>query len=210
MSGTAPFHLCKNSLTENGRLVLVLAGLPALLALPWISMTSRQRVITGPAPETPELVRKLAALAEQGRFKPIIGDCFPFEDIVQAHRRVDTGHKRCNLVVRLVDADPAAAAAGLTWQYALPDRRPPPVDSPSLPGLPAHRLAPAHRPTGPPAHRTTGPQSRWAAAPSRPARAPPAGKIPSPKADPAHQEHPRSRRPLPATPATAARIREQA
>ena len=34
-------------ITGNMRLVLILAGLPALLSIPWISMTSSRRVIAG-------------------------------------------------------------------------------------------------------------------------------------------------------------------
>jgi NADPH:quinone reductase-like Zn-dependent oxidoreductase len=110
VSGTAPFHLCKNSLTDKGRLVLVLSGLSALLSIPWISMTSSRRVIAGPAPESAEILLELAKLAEEGRFRPVIGSRFAFEEIVQAHRLVDTGHKRGNVVVRLVDEEPAPAA----------------------------------------------------------------------------------------------------
>ena len=111
VAGTAPFHLCKNSLTDNGRLVLVLSGLGALLSIPWISMTSGRRVLAGPAPETAEALRELAALAADGRFRPVVGCRFAFADIVEAHRRVDTGHKRGNVVVWIVDEAPPPAPA---------------------------------------------------------------------------------------------------
>ena len=110
VSGTAPFHLSKTSLTDTGRLVLVLSGLSALLSIPWISLTSRRRVLAGPAPETAELISELAQLAAAGSFRPVVGRRFAFEDIVEAHRHVDLGHKRGNVVVRILDADGRPAA----------------------------------------------------------------------------------------------------
>lgn len=48
-AGTAPFSRSKASLKEGGRLLMVLAGLPDMLRIPWVSMTSSKKVIAGPA-----------------------------------------------------------------------------------------------------------------------------------------------------------------
>jgi NADPH:quinone reductase-like Zn-dependent oxidoreductase len=101
-AGTAPFSRSKDSLREGGRLLLVLGGLPDLLRVPWVSMTSSKRVIAGPASERAEDLRLLAELAQSGQFKPVIGRRYPFERIAEAHRYVDTGHKRGNVVITLV------------------------------------------------------------------------------------------------------------
>jgi NADPH:quinone reductase-like Zn-dependent oxidoreductase len=103
--GAAPYSRSKNSLREGGRLLLVLGSLKDLLTAPLISMTSDKKVIAGPVAERPEDVRFLADLAEAGAFKPVIDRCYPFEEIVEAHRRVDTGRKRGNVVVMLVNGD---------------------------------------------------------------------------------------------------------
>lgn len=99
--GNAPFSRSKNSLKEKGRLLLVLAGLPEMLQSPWVSVTSNKKVIAGPVDERVEDLRFLASLAEAGEFKPVIDRCYPFEQIAEAHRYVDTGRKRGNVAIEL-------------------------------------------------------------------------------------------------------------
>jgi NADPH:quinone reductase-like Zn-dependent oxidoreductase len=101
VAGTAPHARCRASLTPTGRLLLVLGELPSKLNTTWVRLTTRQRVIAGPAEPSPDDVRELAALAESGAFKPVIGARFGLEQIVEAHRLVDTGHKRGSVVVTL-------------------------------------------------------------------------------------------------------------
>ncbi|MBI3525289.1 MAG: NAD(P)-dependent alcohol dehydrogenase [Betaproteobacteria bacterium] len=103
--GTAPFSRSKASLKEGGRLLMVLAGLPDMLQIPWVSMTSSRRVIAGPAAGRAEDLRFLAGLAEAGEFKPVIDRLYPFEQIAEAHRHVDTGRKKGNVVITLEHDD---------------------------------------------------------------------------------------------------------
>lgn len=56
----------------------------------------------------------LAGLAQEGRFKPVIDRRYPFEEIVEAHRYVDAGHKKGNVVVT-VATDVGVAEPG-PWQ----------------------------------------------------------------------------------------------
>jgi len=99
--GTAPFSRSKNSLNEGGRLLLVAAGLPDMLPIPWVHMTSTKKIIVGPAVERAEDLLYLCTLAETGAFKPVIDRRYPLEQIVEAHRYVDNGRKIGNVIVTL-------------------------------------------------------------------------------------------------------------
>lgn len=103
--GTAPFSRSKDSLREGGRLLLVLGGLPDMLEIPWVALTSSKKIIAGPAAERGEDLRFLAELAQAGKFMPVIDRRYPFEQIVEAHRYVDTGRKKGNVIVTLIQGD---------------------------------------------------------------------------------------------------------
>ncbi len=97
--GTAPYARCRRSLKPGGRLLLVLAGLPDMLRGLWVSLTSGRTVIAGPATVQLEDLRELAALAQTGEFQPVIDRIYPLEQIVAAHRYVDTGRKKGNVII---------------------------------------------------------------------------------------------------------------
>lgn len=106
--GNAPFARAAPVLAPGGRLLLVLATLPQILRAPWDTLRGGRRVIAGPAAERPAYVEELCALAEAGRFTPVIDSVHPFAEIRAAHARVDGGRKRGSVVVRIADASGAA------------------------------------------------------------------------------------------------------
>ncbi len=99
--GNAPFTRVKQSLAERGRLLVVLGGFADLLLAPLVGMTGTRRVIAGPSRARVEDLRQLAAIASSGAFTPVIDQTFAFEQIVDAHRRVETGRKRGSVVVTI-------------------------------------------------------------------------------------------------------------
>jgi NADPH:quinone reductase-like Zn-dependent oxidoreductase len=103
-AGTAPFSRCEGSLTDGGRLLVVLGTLPEMLRAPWVSLTSTKKIIGGVASWGVEDLRLLASLAEAGHYKPVIDRRYRFDEMVEAHRHVDAGHKRGNVVVTVASA----------------------------------------------------------------------------------------------------------
>jgi NADPH:quinone reductase-like Zn-dependent oxidoreductase len=106
--GNAPLSRCRRCLAPGGRLLRLVTSLPALLLAPLQSLVSGRRVMAGAAGGSAEDLATLAALAESGAFRPVIGRVYPFEQIVAAHRHVDGGHKRGTVVLSL-GIDPPGA-----------------------------------------------------------------------------------------------------
>jgi NADPH:quinone reductase-like Zn-dependent oxidoreductase len=102
-AGTVPFSRARQSLSDGGRLLVVLGGVPAMLMTPWAALATRMRIVSGPASGSAEDLRFLAALAEEGRFRPVIDRRYTFEQIPDAHRYVDLGRKRGNVIITVHD-----------------------------------------------------------------------------------------------------------
>ena len=99
--GNAPFARTRNALNENGRLLLVASGLPDLLKAPFQSMMSGRKVAGGPAPERSEDLALLATLCKAGTVRPVIDSTYPFDRIVEAHARAESGRKTGSVVVTM-------------------------------------------------------------------------------------------------------------
>ncbi|HJK99600.1 MAG TPA: NAD(P)-dependent alcohol dehydrogenase [Polyangiaceae bacterium LLY-WYZ-14_1] len=97
--GTASIARSRGSLKPGGRLLLVFASFADMLSAPFSSMRGDATFVAGVASEDPKQLATLAELAETGAFEPVIDRTFAFDDIVEAHRLVDTGHKKGNVVV---------------------------------------------------------------------------------------------------------------
>ena len=98
-AGTMSFSHCKDLLRKNGRLLMVLAGLPEFALMPWTALTSSKKVFAGPAAESVRDFLFIKELAEAGAFKPVIDRHYPLERIAEAHAYVDAGHKKGSVVI---------------------------------------------------------------------------------------------------------------
>ncbi len=83
----------------KGTLILPAAMIKEALQGSWASMTSGKKVLMGLIAETPENLHYLRQMAETGALKAVIDRTYPLDQIADAHRHVDGGHKKGNVVV---------------------------------------------------------------------------------------------------------------
>jgi NADPH:quinone reductase-like Zn-dependent oxidoreductase len=75
-------------LNPGGRVLMVYGELWPMIAVSW-----QKAVVGGPAKVTAPHLEHLVSLVEQGALRSVIDSVLPFAQIVDAHRRVDSGHK---------------------------------------------------------------------------------------------------------------------
>jgi len=106
--GKSPFSRCKDSLTENGIYLTTVPSPATFLQMLWTSRMGGKKVgiaATGLRPsneKTKELVF-LNGLIEAGKIKAVIDRSYPLEQIAEAHRYVEAGHKKGNVVITIGD-----------------------------------------------------------------------------------------------------------
>jgi NADPH:quinone reductase-like Zn-dependent oxidoreductase len=89
----------KRSLKKEGFYLFTTFGLPKLFPFLWLNLTSSQKVIMGLVEESRDDLIFLKELIEEGKLKSVIDRRYPLEQAAEAHRYVETGNKKGQVVI---------------------------------------------------------------------------------------------------------------
>jgi NADPH:quinone reductase-like Zn-dependent oxidoreductase len=118
--GKTTFRQVAPALKERGRYLVTHFGLRELWQMGWTAMLGKKRILGGASNFywTAELLEELAGLFQKGHLRSVVDRRYPLEDVVLAHRYVEQGHKRGNVVLTMG----AAEAQGISNTGAAPGR----------------------------------------------------------------------------------------
>lgn len=92
---------CRRVLAPGGRHVFVTFGLREMAWMAMTALSGGRRVLCGLSLPTRQDLEEVVALLASGALRPVIGRRFALDEIVAAHRHVETGRKRGSVVIEM-------------------------------------------------------------------------------------------------------------
>lgn len=97
--GKSSFSRCRRSLAPDGRYLPASFKTTSVMRMLWTGMRGGRRVICSLAAGTRDDLLFARELAEAGRIKAVIDRCYPLAQTADAHRYVESGRKRGDVIV---------------------------------------------------------------------------------------------------------------
>ncbi|MCM4152836.1 NAD(P)-dependent alcohol dehydrogenase [Arenibacter sp. N53] len=104
--GKSSFSECKRILSKNGIYLSPVLGFPLLFQMLWTAIFGSKKAkfsATGllAVPKLRAMLTDLVGLLEDNLLKVVIDQYYSLDEVPAAHRYVDTGHKKGNVVIKL-------------------------------------------------------------------------------------------------------------